>query len=627
MAKLVPFLNCVNDVSLVPDARELTEILVNDWFKHASIIFGFKVKFFGRRRSYATFMRSYLTIPSYVDRLPAPMGEPGGGSLTAYQWMIAAMIICLITLSQIWDQKIDGDPEKMLSLRVGDPRAAQESVDAIEKKRAEEQAQKTRGSQPPRNCKRTARSLWEDEDREEDAVFVDAGARETDIYADKKDNEEALSAALNILLVPTVDDASIDEASALLCIELICTGLTSDYQIPTMLVRVTGLNARTLSAVHIIGDAGVVGRRLARLPANVDFPRPHVPRRARPQTRTSLSTHVLSAHALIVHVLGRVSEYMPSDGRRTSPGMHVLKRARLRVGTSSGAHVLRRVSEHMPSDGRMSSPNAHARPQARPPSGAHVLSAHILGCGARARPQAARPQACTSPGVHVLGAHVLACTRPRVRTSSCAHFFSAHVLGRARPRLRTSSSVHVLGRARPQARTSSGVHILRLHVLSAHVLGCGARARPQAPRPQACTPSGAHILGCARPQRSRPQHARLRVRTSSARTSSGAHVLACARPQARTSSGAHILRLHVLRRARPQITIPQPTANARRANSVANGVANGAIGAISSSDPSTSRPPPPQPHAGPPAHVPAPGAAFAQQRTHLLIVPPPHPPP
>ncbi|KAI0027268.1 hypothetical protein K488DRAFT_74674, partial [Vararia minispora EC-137] len=183
-----------------------------------------------------------LTIPSYVGRLPALMGEPGGGSLTADQWMIAATIICPIA---IWDQYMEGDPEEIRSLRIGDIKAAQERRKAIKKKRAEEQARKGRGNRPQRNRKRTARSLWVDEDRDEDEeVFVDAGAQEqqTDLYGDDKDNEEGdtnrgprlhpddpgnffkLSAALNLLLALTIDDASIDEAAALLrdyCIELI----------------------------------------------------------------------------------------------------------------------------------------------------------------------------------------------------------------------------------------------------------------------------------------------------------------------------------------------------------------------------------------------------------------------
>lgn len=47
---------------------------------------------------------SKLQLPSFLGRLPALMGEPAGGSLTADQWLIAATIVCPLLLPQIWEE-------------------------------------------------------------------------------------------------------------------------------------------------------------------------------------------------------------------------------------------------------------------------------------------------------------------------------------------------------------------------------------------------------------------------------------------------------------------------------------------------------------------------------------------
>ncbi|KAK0432003.1 hypothetical protein EV421DRAFT_1911298 [Armillaria borealis] len=45
-----------------------------------------------------------LNIPPFLGHLPAMMGEPAGGSLTADQWLIATTIVCPIIVPQIWDE-------------------------------------------------------------------------------------------------------------------------------------------------------------------------------------------------------------------------------------------------------------------------------------------------------------------------------------------------------------------------------------------------------------------------------------------------------------------------------------------------------------------------------------------
>ncbi|KAJ7748675.1 hypothetical protein B0H16DRAFT_1319717 [Mycena metata] len=62
-----------------------------------------------------------LRLPAFLGRLPGLMGIPAGGSLTADQWLVAAVIVCPILVSrifvpQIWaeympDNHMDVDPE------------------------------------------------------------------------------------------------------------------------------------------------------------------------------------------------------------------------------------------------------------------------------------------------------------------------------------------------------------------------------------------------------------------------------------------------------------------------------------------------------------------------------------
>lgn len=40
-----------------------------------------------------------LHLPAFLGRLPGLMGIPAGGSLTADQWLVAAVIVCPILVS------------------------------------------------------------------------------------------------------------------------------------------------------------------------------------------------------------------------------------------------------------------------------------------------------------------------------------------------------------------------------------------------------------------------------------------------------------------------------------------------------------------------------------------------
>jgi hypothetical protein len=43
-----------------------------------------------------------LKVPTYLGQLPALMGDTAGGSLTADQWLIAAIAVCPIAVSLTW---------------------------------------------------------------------------------------------------------------------------------------------------------------------------------------------------------------------------------------------------------------------------------------------------------------------------------------------------------------------------------------------------------------------------------------------------------------------------------------------------------------------------------------------
>ncbi|KAJ3525424.1 hypothetical protein NMY22_g10588 [Coprinellus aureogranulatus] len=51
-----------------------------------------------------------FTMPTYLGRIPALVGIPAGGSLTADQWMLMATVVGPIAVPRIWDEFM-GDPE------------------------------------------------------------------------------------------------------------------------------------------------------------------------------------------------------------------------------------------------------------------------------------------------------------------------------------------------------------------------------------------------------------------------------------------------------------------------------------------------------------------------------------
>ncbi|KAJ7749137.1 hypothetical protein B0H16DRAFT_1461303 [Mycena metata] len=59
-----------------------------------------------------------LHLPAFLGRLPGLMGIPAGGSLTADQWLVAAVIVCPILVPQIWAEYMPDDVSEVLSRRI-----------------------------------------------------------------------------------------------------------------------------------------------------------------------------------------------------------------------------------------------------------------------------------------------------------------------------------------------------------------------------------------------------------------------------------------------------------------------------------------------------------------------------
>ncbi|VDB94096.1 unnamed protein product [Peniophora sp. CBMAI 1063] len=197
---------------------------------------------------------SQMQIPGYLGRLPSLMGIPAGGSLTADQWLIAALIVLPIALPQIWDEYCTGDPEIVRLQRMKDFEALAEKQKAARAAaRKEREAAKVAASanvrQSTRVRKKTKRAQWVDDVPEEDRAYDEAhgeeGAREItrDIYAEEEgsadeDDQRAhpnlhpddpanfakLTEFLVLVLGDEVTDAEIDKADRLIreyCSELI----------------------------------------------------------------------------------------------------------------------------------------------------------------------------------------------------------------------------------------------------------------------------------------------------------------------------------------------------------------------------------------------------------------------
>ncbi|KAF7377085.1 hypothetical protein MSAN_00127100 [Mycena sanguinolenta] len=233
-----------------------------------SIKSGSSTKSYARRKEMRRFhaLLAELRLPAFLGRLPSLMGVPAGGSLTADQWLIAAIVVCPILVPQIWAEYMSADVDQVLIRRVGGIKAtiAEKKAAAAEARRKKAEALAAeRDKAPPaieprpqRARRQTARAAQMDVDPNEEAL--DAGAvlderdgeyedipagesrkrartgRNNDEDSDDEELEERearappnlhpddppnffkLSAAVKLLLAHPITDSQIDEAEKLL---------------------------------------------------------------------------------------------------------------------------------------------------------------------------------------------------------------------------------------------------------------------------------------------------------------------------------------------------------------------------------------------------------------------------
>lgn len=208
-------------------------------------------------------------MPAYLGRLPALVGEPAGGSLTADQWMVLATVVGPLAIPQIWEEYM-GDPDVAKARREAHIRkrldrkkldsaarkaAAAAKAAAKELKEAEaKKGKKTKGTdkgkgkqtastQPAASTSKqpmTAEGVAKAVAEAAAATAALAEENEDDIpcclHPDDPANFLKLSLALRILLKREVNESEIDQAETLL--QEYCTKLltVSDSIVPSVTV-------------------------------------------------------------------------------------------------------------------------------------------------------------------------------------------------------------------------------------------------------------------------------------------------------------------------------------------------------------------------------------------------------
>ncbi|KAJ6517961.1 hypothetical protein C8R47DRAFT_1062533 [Mycena vitilis] len=227
-----------------------------------------------------------LRLPAFLGRLPGLMGVPAGGSLTADQWLVAAVVVCPLLIPQIWAEYLPVEVEEARIRRIGaiqtDIAAKRVAAAAARKLKSDAAAAKKlavaaqveqdrlANPRPQRKRKPTARATAMDVDP--DSTALDAGAvdDEDDDYqdipasgsrkrqragADSDDDEDSdeeereartppnlhpddpgnfckLSSAVKLLLSHPITDQQIDTSEQLLrsyCLELITLSTEAMY--------------------------------------------------------------------------------------------------------------------------------------------------------------------------------------------------------------------------------------------------------------------------------------------------------------------------------------------------------------------------------------------------------------
>ncbi|RXW14412.1 hypothetical protein EST38_g11447 [Candolleomyces aberdarensis] len=166
-----------------------------------------------------------FTMPSYLGRLPALIGEPAGGSLTADQWLVMAPVVAPIAIPKIWSEFMSS-PELARTQRANAIQARLNKKKKAAQARKKKAAAKKSGSVPTPNLPNSDPSVSQPRgagDREDGDDEVDDDLPSC-LHPDDPANFMKLSQALRLLLQRQLSDHDINVAEELLrsyCTELI----------------------------------------------------------------------------------------------------------------------------------------------------------------------------------------------------------------------------------------------------------------------------------------------------------------------------------------------------------------------------------------------------------------------
>ncbi|KAI1783145.1 hypothetical protein LXA43DRAFT_977257 [Ganoderma leucocontextum] len=135
----LPYFNIVEQVVIDP-MHNLFLGLVKTHFYHIWIQMGI-LRENHELRVLHEMLRDFV-VPTSAGKLPKDIGTPAGGSLTADQWRLLAVVEGPIVIPQLWASCLPNDPTKLLNDRV--ERIAREELQKLEEKRraAAERARK-----------------------------------------------------------------------------------------------------------------------------------------------------------------------------------------------------------------------------------------------------------------------------------------------------------------------------------------------------------------------------------------------------------------------------------------------------------------------------------------------------
>lgn len=160
-------------------------------------------------------------LPAFLGRLPALVGEPAGGSLTADQWMVLAIVVGPLAIPQIWE-KFCSSPNTAMAQREAQIKRR------MEKRKRDAESKKAKAAAKRKAAKEAEDAGQKTKEAPEAPVAEDEGD-DVDVDPCLHPNDPAnflkLSLALRILLKRELNDMELNQAETLL--EEYCTELIS----------------------------------------------------------------------------------------------------------------------------------------------------------------------------------------------------------------------------------------------------------------------------------------------------------------------------------------------------------------------------------------------------------------